>query len=266
MPPWSGFFIDSDWGSWQGGELHDDGFTYYMAEGGRAKGTLVAGMKTGQTEIIVRSKDLDKRIQVTFDYGTLTVFPNVIVLDTEEGGGSHVYARGGLLPIEWWTSHPDSLYFGIVSGSQGAEISLYFIDATKPLTSGTLPTGGGTLYALDSEGQVATAQVYAINRGCSAATLTVAPSSGDFSLGVSVVITVNDTDRAGDATVTVTTSPNSNLNTGTLTASGSAGLFTGNPVFTTSGGAGTYQIIYTDQDHPDNNCQALTVTADLVNL
>ena len=253
------FFIPEAWGAWQGGQTGSDGFIHYSADvSGKARGTLVAGLKSGRQQIIVRSRDAETRLTVTFDFATLTLFPSVIVIDGAPGASALVEAHGAMPPLTWSVSHQQSLR---IYERDATSIYLSARDEDKPLTSASLPSGGATLYARDAEGQIATAQVFVINRGCAAASLTISPSTGQAG-PFAVTVTVEDTDRAGAASVDVQIADGATLDGGssaTVAAVGSAGLFSTTFTLATPGD-GAYSIFYTDSDDPDTNCAPVTLS------
>lgn len=253
------FFIPVEWGAWQGGQTGADGFVHYAADvSGKARGTLVAGQRAGKQQIIVRSRDAETRLTVTFDFATLTLFPSVVVIDGAPGASAVVEAHGAMPPVSWSVSHPQSLR---IYERDATSIYLSARDEDKPLPSASLPSGGATLYARDAEGQIAAAPVYVINRGCAAASLTVSPSTGQAG-PFAVTVTVEDTDRAGAASVDVQIADGATLDGGssaTVAAVGSAGLFSTTFTLATPGD-GAYSIFYTDPDDPDTNCAPATLS------
>jgi len=268
-----GFFIAAGWGTWTGGTLEDDGFTYYTADkNGKAKAVLTAGANAGKQEVIARSLEVEARLMITFETGTFALFPSTIVLDDAQNQKVWVEAVGGLAPIKWWVSHPDVLNLYIRPDT--LTVSIEWLDARKPITTSSLPSGGGTLYAMDSEGQTATATIYAMNTGCTAGTISITPASASANTGdgtsAVIAITVDDLDRSLDNSTSVTvyisgpgTLTNGNSVTLTPAAAGS-NLFTGSYTMqcdaTCNNGANdTFTFIYNDPDDPASSCLSGTV-------
>ncbi|VAX25302.1 hypothetical protein MNBD_NITROSPINAE03-34 [hydrothermal vent metagenome] len=262
-----GFFIPSDWGTWQGGTLNeDDSFTYYQVDGsGTAKGTLVAGSNAGRHDVIARYQDfgagdyIEARLSITFNLATMSIFPSTIVLNNDPSKGKVVEVRGALPPVEWWVSHPDVMGFHI---RDETSIILFWIDAQKPIGSTALPAGGGTLTALDAEGQQATAIVYMINTGCTEGVITLSPASGAFA-STTIVVSVEDSDRAlaGDTTVAVFVGGvATSATTITLTQTGGANssLYTASYTHEAAA-AGSSTFTYQDPDNPTSNCASGSV-------
>ncbi len=266
-----GFFIAAGWGTWTGGTLESDGFTYYTADKtGKAKAVLTAGANAGKQEVIARSLEVEARLMITFETGTFALFPSTIVLDDDQNQKVWVEAVGGLAPISWWVSHPDVLNLYIRPDT--LTVSIEWLDARKPITSSSLPAGGGTLYAMDSEGQTATAVIYAINTGCTAGTIAITPASANLTGATTAVVTVtvDDLDRSLDNTTSVTvyiSGPGTltNGNSVTLTpVSAGSNLFTGAYTMdcdttcenTTND---TFTFIYNDPDVPASSCLSGTV-------
>jgi len=172
-----GFFIPSNWGTFQGGTLSTgDGYTYYTADrSGVARATLVSSTVAGRTEVFAKSLDMQAKLLITFDYATLTLFPKVLVLNGTDSTSAVVEARGGLTPIEWWVSRPQDIGFHI---RDDTSVVVYIASITDPLTgsSGT-PPEPAVLYARDAEGNESTASIYTATNNCTSASLTATPSS-----------------------------------------------------------------------------------------
>lgn len=256
-----GFFIPANWGTWQGGTLSlVDAFTYYeVNEVGEARGVLVAGANAGRQDLIARYQDWDTgafieaRLAITFNMGVMEIFPSTIVLNNDPSKGKVVEVRGALPPVEWWVSHPDVMGFHI---RDETSIILFWIDAQKPIGSTSLPSGGGTVTALDDEGQQASATVFMINTGCTEGVLTLSPSTGPT--GTAVTVTVEDQDRAlaVDTTVTVFVSgAQTSATSVALNQTGGSSSSLYSAVYTyTSGTTGAVTFTYQDPDSPSNNC------------
>jgi len=263
-----GFFIPSDWGTWQGGTLNnDDSFTYYPVDGaGTAKGTLVAGSNAGRHDVIARYQDfgagqyIEARLSITFNLATMSIFPSTIVLNSDPSKGKVVEVIGALPPVKWAVSHPDVMGFHI---RDDTSIILFWIDAQKPIGSTSLPSGGGELTALDAEGQLATAIVYLINTGCTAGVLTLSPATG--ATATAITVTVEDQDRALDGSTTVTVFISGAQTSATSvvlnqTGGTSSSLFSA--VYTyTSATTGAVTFTYQDPDEPSNNCISGSITS-----
>ncbi len=268
-----GFFIPPSYGTWVGGATGaEDGFQYYIVDDdGKARAVLTAGVEAGRQEIVARyltvrlgswvaGSYIEARLLITFDFATLTIFPNTIVLNGPASKARVVEVRGALPPVEWWVSHVDIIGFHI---RDETSIYIFWKDSQLPISGPAFPEGSGTLYVKDAEGQIATASVYLINTGCSAAIMTVSPTNADFDSGVVVTITVTDPDRAGQASVTVSATGGSSLASNTLAAIGIAGVFSVSTTYTVPT-EGTYSIIYSDIDDPGNNCSIGSVSVDMV--
>ncbi len=268
-----GFYMPVSYGTWVGGSTHaDDMFQYYVVDdNGKARAVLTAGASAGRQEIVARyltvqlgswvvGSYIETRLLITFDFATLTIFPNVIVLNGDASKARVVEVRGALPPVEWWVSHVDVIGFHI---RDAMSIYIYWKDPLLPIASAALPSGGGTLYVLDAEGQTATAQVFMINQGCDAGLITISPSFGDAAAApVMISITVTDNDLLGVATVTVFASGGSTLGGGTsaVLPSTTPGIFSGTFSFAAPAD-GVYTIIYQDANDPGNSCLSNTVEA-----
>lgn len=253
-----GFFIPSSWGTFQGGTLSAaDGYTYYVADrSGKAYATLVSSTVAGRTEIFAKSIDKQAKLMITFDFATLTLFPSELILNGKENASAIVEARGGLPPIEWWISHPQSVQFHV---RDETSVLVFIKNIADPLTgAANTPPEPATLTARDAEGNEATADIYTDTANCTAATLNVTPAAGTGGGGnVSVSVTLEDFDMRGASSVNVTLHTGVASSTITLSPWIVPGLFQATQTFNDPGAATTWSLEYADKGA---GCQGSIVT------
>lgn len=195
------FFLPSDFASFPGCTTSNGWCsTYVDPQTGIANVIVQSKSVAGRGELIASAAGGTRAsLLVTFDYATLTLFPSVVVLG-ENNTWAIIEARGGLTPIEWWVSRPEQI--GIHERDE-TSVRVFVKDIRNPLASGT-PPEPATLYALDAEGQTATASIYSETSGCTAATLTVSPSTGKAANApTSVSIVLEDYDIRDQSSVIV---------------------------------------------------------------
>lgn len=227
-----GFYLPATWGTFTGGTLSaTDGYTYYTADReGKARATFqsldptaVTLQPTGRIELVARSLDVEQSLPLSFEFAFLTVFPSTLTITDPSAPSVYLYARGGLPPIEWFSSNPRVLDYHVVDDTT---IEVYVIDAAAFSTAGSV-----TMTARDAEGQTASSLITLGGvAACSASALTVNPPSGtnadvyDYILSVMVV----DYSQAGSPSVTVDVGGTAPASTMTLAEWGSAGVFQAN--------------------------------------
>ncbi len=235
-----GFFLSTNWGSFQGGAIGTDGYTYFTADqDGKSRAVFVAGASAGRAELQVKSKQKTASQYITFDFATLTIFPSRIQIDGKGATPVNVVARGGLPPIEWSVSSPRAIS---ITPTSADSVRLMVADWDALQETGAT---GVILYAFDAEGQIAQAVITSGVSSCTTGLMTISPTTGVkteiAANGITVSVTLDDFDR-GSATSVVATVTGPGINsTLTLTQWLTQGIFQG--LFTLNTGdaaSGTY--------------------------
>ncbi len=240
-----GFFLPTAWGAFQGGTLSaTDGYTYFNAdEDGKARALYVASTVMGRIEL--RSKSQYKTVMqtLTFDFGTLTLYPSAATIYALSGEKVRITARGAKPPVRWETSHPSFIDITVIDDLT-AEFEIKSDSRFEGTTDVTV-----TISAWDQEATAPATSTLTIDMGtafdsssCSAGAITVSPTTGATG-GTWVSVVVVDPDKAGSSSVTVQVSGLSGASTLTLTEFGTPGIF---QVSFSASGTGITSFSYSD--------------------